>query len=102
MRHHKRSIRIRDALTGRRRTLHRVLAERLPGHPLLAGEVVHHQDGGSTNNAPGNLIVLPRQRYHAHLEDHLRCERRGMPFLFPELLQGSQQPRPGTLFEHVF
>ena len=102
MRHHKRYIRIRDTRTGRRLMLHRVLAEQLLGRPLLAGEVVHHKDGNSTNNAPGNLIVLPSQRYHAHLEYHLRCERRGMPFLFPELLQGSQQPRPGTLFEHVF
>ncbi|GAA5449232.1 HNH endonuclease [Deinococcus depolymerans] len=93
---------IRDPRTGRRRRLHRVVAETLLGRPLLASEVVHHRDGDRTNNAPSNLIVLPSQRYHAHIEYHLRCQRRGMPFLFPELLIGVLQEQPGTLFEHLY
>lgn len=96
----KRYAVVKDPMTGRRRRLHRVVAEALLGRPSLASEVLHHRDGG-TNNAPGNLIVLPSQRYHAHIEHHLRCGRRGMPYLFPEFLSGVQQARPGTLFEYL-
>lgn len=95
-------VAVRDTRTGRRRKLHRMLAEQVLGRPLLPGEVVHHRDGNCLNNAVENLIVLPSQRYHAHIEYHLRCARRGMPFLFPELLSGVQQERPGTLFEHLY
>ncbi|WP_249355449.1 HNH endonuclease [Deinococcus metallilatus] len=78
--------------------LHRQIAAERLGRSLLPGEIVHHRDGDSTNNTPENLLVLPSQRFHAHIEYHLRCEKRGMPFLFPELLQGVQEERPGTLW----
>lgn len=64
--------------------------------PLLPGEIVHHRDGHSLNNALENLLVLPSQRYHAHIEYHLRCEKRGQPLLFPELLHPVRQARRGT------
>ena len=92
---------VRDPATGKARSLHRVLAEQLLARPLKAGEIVHHRDGDSTNNDPANLLVLPSQRYHAHIEYHLRCARRGMPSLFPELFQDVTQDRRGTLFESV-
>lgn len=87
--------------------LHRqLMAERL-GRPLLPGEIVHHRDGDSTNNEPENLVVLPSQRYHAHMEYHLRRERLGMSSLFPELFLGMDEvgaahdKRRGTLFAHL-
>ncbi|WP_161883493.1 HNH endonuclease [Deinococcus alpinitundrae] len=54
---------------------HRRAAARL-GRLLLFGEVVHHLDGDSTNNASENLLVLSSQRFHAHIEHVLRQERR--------------------------
>lgn len=89
----------RDRGSGRRRSLHRVLAEQTLGRPLLPGEIVHHRDGNKTNNAPQNLLVLPSQAYHAHIEALLRREKAGMPALFPELLQGVKQERQGTLWD---
>ncbi|WP_083653504.1 HNH endonuclease [Deinococcus marmoris] len=69
------------------------------GRPLLPGEIVHHRDGDSTNNAPENLIVLPSQRYHAHIEFHQRRKNSGMPSLFPEMFQGIKLPPYGGLFD---
>jgi len=37
---------------------HRVIAERMLGRALRAGEIVHHRDGNKLNNAPENLCVL--------------------------------------------
>ncbi|MFC6668169.1 HNH endonuclease [Deinococcus radiopugnans] len=65
------------------------------------GEIVHHRDGDSTNNDPGNLLVLPSQRYHAHTEYHLGCARKGMSSLFAELFQAVTEDGRGTLFERV-
>lgn len=101
VRKRKRYVQVWDRAMGRRVLLHRKLAEEFLGRPLLPGEIVHHRDGDSTNNTRENLLVLPSQRYHAHIEHHLRCEKRGQPFLFPELLYGVQEERPGTLFESV-
>ena len=89
----------RDKRTGRRRRLHRVLAEEALGRPLMNGEIVHHRDGNKTNNATDNLLVLPSQAYHAHIEALLRREKAGMPLLFPEFVQGVKQERQGTLWE---
>lgn len=88
-----------DRRAGRRVLLHRHLAEEFLGRPLLPGEIVHHRDGDSTNNDPRNLLVLPSQRYHAHIEHLLRRERRGQPLLFPEYLHQIHEVRRGTLFE---
>ncbi|MDL2343016.1 HNH endonuclease [Deinococcus sp. MIMF12] len=87
--------------SGKRVLLHRQLVEEHLGRPLLPGEIVHHRDGDSTNNALENLIVLPSQRYHAHIEYHLRREKLGMPSLFPEFLQGVKLETHGTLFGNV-
>ncbi|WP_243398541.1 HNH endonuclease [Deinococcus koreensis] len=98
----KKYVRVRDRATGRVQLAHRVVAAAMLGRPLLPGEVVHHRDGDSTNNVAANLLVLPSQRLHAHLEHRLRRERQGMPYLFPELLTGVHENRQGTLFEGVW
>lgn len=87
--------------TGKYTLTHRLLAAEFLGRPLLAGEVVHHRDGDSTNNSRENLLVLPNQAYHAHIEAVLLRERRGQPFLFPELLRGVRHEASGTLFDNV-
>ncbi|OLV16720.1 hypothetical protein BOO71_0011029 [Deinococcus marmoris] len=60
---------VRDKTAGKVRSLHRVLAEQMLARPLAPGEmIVHHRNGDSTNNDPSNLLVMPSQRYHAHIE----------------------------------
>lgn len=91
-----------DVRMGRILSLHQHLAAQALGRPLLPGEVVHHRDGDSLNNAPGNLLVLPSQRLHAHLEHLLRRERGGQPPLFPKLLGALREGEwAGTLFAQI-
>lgn len=97
----KRYVTARHPVTGKRTLLHRQRAEELIGRPLLPGEIVHHIDGDSTNNEPDNLLVLPSQAYHAHIEWVLRREKAGQPMLFPELHDEVRATRKGTLFEFV-
>ena len=70
------------------RHLHRQVAERIIGRPLVKGEVVHHIDGVSKNNDPANLRILT-QGMHAslHAKERVRkwgicteegCERQGV------------------------
>ena len=56
MRKQKAYARYRDTLTGRTRLLHRRVAREVLGRPLFPEEVVHHRDGNSLNNNPGNLL----------------------------------------------
>jgi hypothetical protein len=39
------------------RHLHRVVAEQKLGRPLKKGEIVHHKDWNSRNNAPENIVI---------------------------------------------
>lgn len=94
-------LRIRDPNTGRQLLLHRLLAARMLGRPLSPGEIVHHRDGNCRNNTQSNLLVLPSQQLHAHIEHLLRCEKRGQQVLFSDLLLTVRQERPGTLFEYL-
>lgn len=43
---------------------HILVAERLLGRPLKPGEVVHHKDSDSSNNADDNLMVFRSQGEH--------------------------------------
>lgn len=101
MRQRKKYRQVLNRETGKMELLHRRVAETMLGRPLQPGEVVHHLDGDSTNNAPENLVVLPSQNYHAHAEWVLRHERRGQPHLFPEMLRNLRERAPGSLFEHI-
>lgn len=91
----------KDRKSGRYALSHRLLAAELLGRPLLPGEIVHHRDGDSTNNSRENLLVLPSQAFHAHIEAVIRREKCGQPFLFPELLRGAEREADGTLFDNV-
>lgn len=52
---------------------HRLVAEQVIGRRLARGEVVHHRDHDTTNNAPDNLQVLTRRQHHAeHVDDLTR------------------------------
>ena len=57
---------------------HRVVAERILGRPLKAGEVVHHIDGNKRNNDSKNILVFPSQAEHIrwHIENDPRYKRR--------------------------
>lgn len=101
MKQQKKYTKVRCRETGRLLLAHRKIAAEMLGRPLLPGEIVHHRDGDSTNNNPSNLLVLPSQSYHAHVEYHLRCEKRGMSSLFPEFFDELHRSWSGTLFEHV-
>lgn len=101
MKQHKKYTKVRCRETGKLLLAHRQIAAEMLGRPLLPGEIVHHRDGDSTNNDPSNLLVLPSQSYHAHVEYHLRCEKRGMPSLFPEFFDDLRLSWSGTLFENV-
>lgn len=46
---------------------HRVVAERVLGRPLIAGEIVHHIDGNKKNNSPENLRVMTQRQ---HMLEH--------------------------------
>ncbi|MDR0599978.1 MAG: HNH endonuclease [Treponema sp.] len=48
--------------------VHRWMEEKKLGRELKSGEVVHHRDGNTLNNSPGNLKVYPNQA--AHMRDH--------------------------------
>ena len=43
---------------------HRVIAERVLGHPLPPNAVIHHVDGNIKNNAPGNLVICQNHAEH--------------------------------------
>lgn len=50
---------------------HRIVAARVLGRPLDAGEVVHHRNGKKRDNRPENLEVMTRAA-HALLHFHGR------------------------------
>jgi len=57
-------------LNGKRKYLHRIVAEQTIGRELKVTEQVHHIDHDKLNNSPDNLVVLsPAQhaRYHSNV-----------------------------------
>ena len=55
-----------------RKRAHVAIAERVLGHPLPPGAIVHHVDGNRHNNATSNLAILPSRAYHVSLHARLR------------------------------
>ena len=47
-------------ITGTRKHLHRVIAERVLGRPLKSNEVVHHINGDRADNRNTNLVICER------------------------------------------
>ena len=91
----------KNRVTGRLMLAHRLCMAECLGRPLRPEEVVHHRDSDTNNNTRENLIILPNQAFHAHIEHVLRREKRGQPYLFPELLGTLTMPPSGTLFENL-
>ena len=61
---------VRLLIDGQERYQHRVVAERLLGRVLTAGESVHHRNGDKSDNSPGNLEVLSvAQHVRTHWEE---------------------------------
>lgn len=59
----------------RGRHLHRVVAERKLGRPLIPGEVVHHIDGNKRNNEPANICVISQSEHIKIHFDELKAAR---------------------------
>lgn len=95
----KRYLRVWDPVQQKMVLLHRRLAAELLGRSLLSGEVVHHRDGDSLNNALENLEVLASQRHHMHVEYHQKRRRGGQYPLLPEWLPAVALPQDDALRE---
>lgn len=52
-------------INGKKRSLHRVVAEKVLGRELTREEVVHHDDRNRINNDPNNLWIFPDHSSHA-------------------------------------
>lgn len=75
-------IRRRDRKTRELFYEHRAVAEEVLERELQPGEVVHHNDGDKTNNAPDNIRVFASQRAHMLFEHYMEREARGVGHLF--------------------
>ena len=54
---------------------HQLVAEQMLGRRLRQGEIVHHGEGGTGDNSPGNLKVVASRHHHA-AEHRLRTDLR--------------------------
>jgi hypothetical protein len=72
---------------------HRKVAADALGRPLLSTEEVHHIDGNKQNNAPANLLVVPRgkhQKLHADVCRELNSLRQEVARLSGTLANAQQ------------
>lgn len=52
---------------------HIEVAERVLGHPLPRGAIVHHADENRLNNSPDNLVICPSTGYHNLIHRRMRA-----------------------------
>lgn len=58
---------------GKEKKEHVLVVERILGHGLPSGAVVHHVNGIRNDNRPENLVVCPGRAYHAFLHRRTRA-----------------------------
>lgn len=78
--------------------LHIQVVERAIGRALPIGAVVHHVDLDPSNNAPGNLVICPSQKYHFLLHRRQRAMDAGYPPHYLRCHACKQYGDPGEMY----
>lgn len=93
-------IGVRDGVgaTAGYRPEHVVIAERVIGHALPIGAVVHHVDENKANNRNSNLVVLQSRRDHNELHRKMRVRRAGGNLWTDRICCLCRTPKNSALF----
>ena len=85
-------------INGKKKDIHRYLAETILGRELAKDEVVHHKDGNSLNNSPDNLMVMTRSE---HTRLHFQILNTRYVFTKEELQNNTHKAWERGAYEHL-